>query len=373
MASGSLEIDTYSWYRSFPLSNDSVPYSTATMFATGECGFMRPYSFYQYQSTSGFPDTSTMSVNFTGFVNTSLISSVNSLSNSIYENRRQFVSTVPLTRWISTNAVGTNVYEQTYPYTYTSTFQPYTSTILSTAVSTIGFISTYNTYFGNVTSNFFQTCGTSYNCYSYSFPSSIPILNSTIQSTLISTINSNFQSTIMDSRQSSIFARAEPFDFTSSFSNIDYTSSFIQFSNVWLGEELQRLIDGNGYNVFVDCQYSLYISTNYEPYTWVSSVGAFGLGTSKVLFQAGYLGRTTTTRAGYNQYSEIHTKQMFKPERFTYETQLATFNSNYYMNAYFKSTSVISETGRISGSIFAPGENNFTFTLVPVLSTISDV
>lgn len=373
MASGSLEIDTYSWYRSFPLSNDSIPYSTATMFATGECGFMKPYSFYQYQSTSGFPDTSTMSVNFTGFVCTSLISSVNSLSNTNYENRRQFVSTVPLTRWISTNEAGSNVYEQTYPYTYTSTFIPFTSTILSTSISTIGFISTYTTYFGNVTSNFFQPCGNTTNCYRYTFPSSIPILDSTIQSTLISTIGSNFQSTIVASRQSTLFARPEPFDFVSSFSNIDYRSSFIQFSNVWLGEELRSLIDGNGYNVFVDCQYSLYISTNYEPFTWVSSVGAFGYSTNKVLFTNNYVGRTTTTRAGYNQYSEIHTKQMFQPEKFTQETQLATFNSNYYMNAYFKSTSIISETGSISGSIFAPGENNFTFTLVPVLSTISDI
>jgi hypothetical protein len=371
MASGSLEIDSYSWYRSFPLSNNSVPYSTATMFATGECGFMKPYSFYQYQSTSGFPDTSTMSVNFTGFVCTSLISSVSSLNNLIYENRRQIVSTIPLTRWISTNAAGANVFERTFPYTYLSTFTPFTSTILSTAVSTINFISSYTANFGAVTSNFFQPCGTTTNCYNYTFQSSIPIYTSTIQSSLISTIGSNFVSTINDSTLSTLFARAEPFDFISSFSNIDYTDSFIQFSNVWLGEGLQQLIDGKGYDVFVDSQYSLYISTNYEPFTWVSSVGAFGLG-NKVLFSGSpeYKGRTTTTRAGYNQYSEIYTNQMFKPESSGQETELASFNSNYYMNAYFKSTSVVTETGRISGSIFAPGENNFTFTLVPVLSTI---
>jgi hypothetical protein len=110
------------------------------------------------------------------------------------------------------------------------------------------------------------------------------------------------------------------------------------------------------------------VSTNRDQFTWVSSIGAFGY-PGKVL-DSNYFGRTTETRIGNTVYSEIHTKQMFKAQPFAQETQLATFNSNYYMNIKLMSTANMTGTGETWVDIFAPGENNFTFTLIPVVSTI---
>jgi hypothetical protein len=116
------------------------------------------------------------------------------------------------------------------------------------------------------------------------------------------------------------------------------------------------------YNAFVECQYSLYISTNTSYPYWVSSVGAFSLD-NRSLGQNGYVGRTTTTRSGQLQMQEIYTKQMFVPDD-TY-SQIARFNSNYNMNVVLKSTINSVGSGELFVDIFVPGENNFTFTLVP--------
>ncbi len=66
------------------------------MFAVGPSNFEVPYSFYQYQSTVGFTDTSTLSNAIGNLINTSLISTTNGIGFT-------FQSTIPFTRWISTN------------------------------------------------------------------------------------------------------------------------------------------------------------------------------------------------------------------------------------------------------------------------------
>jgi hypothetical protein len=91
-------------------------------------------------------------------------------------------------------------------------------------------------------------------------------------------------------------------------------------------------------------------------------VGAFSLG-DRSLGQNGYVGRTTTTRAGQLQMSEIYTKQMFTPE--TTYSQIAVRNSNYNMNIVLRSTIDSVGSGDLYVDVFVPGENNFTFTLVP--------
>lgn len=96
MSSGSLNIDSFSWYRSLPLSNDTTGYSTGTLFAVGPSSFEVPYTFYQYQSTVGFTDTSTMSVAVANYVNASLQSTVAGIGFN-------FQSTIPLVSWVSTN------------------------------------------------------------------------------------------------------------------------------------------------------------------------------------------------------------------------------------------------------------------------------
>ncbi len=96
MASGSFEIDTFSWRRCMPLSNDTVPYSSMTMFAAGQDGFLKAYSFYDYTTALKFPDTSTFSTSITSFLDRSLKSTVATLGKS-------FVSTIPTSNWSSSS------------------------------------------------------------------------------------------------------------------------------------------------------------------------------------------------------------------------------------------------------------------------------
>jgi hypothetical protein len=107
MSSGSLNIDSFSWYRSLPLSNDTTGYSTGTLFAVGPSSFEVPYTFYQYQSTVGFTDTSTMSVAVANYVAASLQSTVNGIGFN-------FQSTIPLVKWVSTNDTS---YQSSVPVT----------------------------------------------------------------------------------------------------------------------------------------------------------------------------------------------------------------------------------------------------------------
>ncbi len=96
MASGSYNIDSFSWTRSLPLSTNTTGYSTGTLFAVGPSSFEVPYSFYQYQSTVGFSDTSTLSNAIGNVLSTSFTSTVNGIGFT-------FQSTIPLVRWVSTN------------------------------------------------------------------------------------------------------------------------------------------------------------------------------------------------------------------------------------------------------------------------------
>jgi hypothetical protein len=139
-------------------------------------------------------------------------------------------------------------------------------------------------------------------------------------------------------------------------------------SNVWLGEGLQSLIDSKQYNVFVECQYDLYVCGQQDRYMYISSVGTFGYPGTQ-LGSNGYEGRTTTNRAPDQTYVHMYTKQMFAPQPSSFETQLAPENCNYAMNIMFAPsvTSCSSGLGScIYADVFAPGENNFTFTLVPI-------
>lgn len=73
MASGSFNIDTFSYRRQLPLSNEYTAFSTGTMFAVGPSSFLQGYSFYDYSyGLLGFPDTSTLSVSLTRLVCTSV-------------------------------------------------------------------------------------------------------------------------------------------------------------------------------------------------------------------------------------------------------------------------------------------------------------
>jgi hypothetical protein len=243
MASGSFNIDSYSWYRSLPLSTDTLAYSTGTMFAVGPSSFINAYSWYQYTSTVGFPDTSTMSVNFTGFVCTSLISTVNSLG-------KIFKSTIP----------------------------------------TADFRSTYSAFTDD-------------------YPGIIPI------------------------------------------------------SSIFLGGEMSNLIASKQYNVFVDFQYNLYLSTPHDQFTWISTTGYLGSNTATK-------GSQVSTRLGNITFETIRQTVSFAPQTNATQDQIGPNPSSFYFTVTLQSTIAATNTKYPAYDIFVPGANNYVFTLVPTTSTV---
>jgi hypothetical protein len=354
MSSGSFEINTYSWQTSLPVQSCAGGYSQGTMFAVGDCATLQPYSFAEYQSSVGFPNTIDLSNYFASTIAVStnvILNSTQSTINSVYNQTKTYVSTIPLTRWISATTVTT--YPFTYRSTFTESFSSITQVISYTQTQT--FVSTG--FFGTFDSNIYT------NCSGYSYISTFPVLTSTYTRTLQLTSNNTTEYPIAFG-MSSLFAPAYPFDFQSTTELNTTYPIFMRTSNVWLGRDMQQLIDSKQYNVFVEFQYNIYVSTNQDRYTWASTIGMFG---STMVGVNGYKGRTTVTRIPEKQYMEVYTKQMFKPQASGYETQLASANSNFSFAIHLSSSAFITAPGdRIYADIFVPGENNFTFTLVPI-------
>lgn len=241
MASGSFEIDTFSWRQSLPLSTNTTAYSTCTTFITGSTGFLEPNSLYQFTTKSGFQDPSTLTQRF----NTGLTSTYNAIG-------RTYISTVPTADW-SSNAPSSLTYQ-----------------------------------FGIVT------------------------------------------------------------------------------PNVALGPAMSALINSRLYNVFVDCQYSLRLATPTDASTWVSTVACFGPSPRPT----DQFGRTTTARVSNNNYTQLRNTFMFQPQGTGQQYQIPANSSNFHLEIYCRSTIQSSGTTGPEFDVFVPGDNNFTFTLSPVTSTI---
>jgi hypothetical protein len=316
MASGSYNIDTYSWYRSLPLSNDTMPFSTYQMFAVGTSSFLDAFTFYQYTTSSGFVDTSTLSSAIINVLNSSLISI-----------GKIFVSTIPYTNYIDTTSTGN--YIQTYPFDYPSTFNRTVSTFPSTFGPPPGTVST------------FVSTGT------------------------------------FGPFTSSVAATPSLYNFTSTYSNgIAQYPLQITTPKLWLGTNMQGLLDAQiqnvpgQYNAFVEFQYSLYLSSPYTAYSWVSTTGTFGDTTTL----EGNIGRTVTTRVGMSNYSHIREKLSFAAESANVQDRDIGFNaSNFTLTLDILSSIGTTNSLAPAFEIYIPGENNFTFTLVPVTSSIINV
>lgn len=264
MASGSYNIDTFSWYRSLPLSNDTTPFSTLTMFAVGPSSFMKNYTFYDYTWSNGFPDTSTFSVSITSFVDTAITSTTQALG-------KVFVSTIPYTRWFEGGS---------------NTDYPRAGAVPST------------------------------------------------------------------------------YNFTSTFSGITTPPFTISTPQIWLGEGMTRLINSKQYNVFVDCQYSLKVNDqSADAYKYISTIGKF-----TNFFNDSTDGRIQVTRLGQNQYMDIHSKLMFSPEPDP-TSQIVAQASSFTMEIRIPGTPTIATFSNFD--LYIPGNNNFTFTLVPAVSSIT--
>jgi len=267
------------------------------------------------------------------------------------------MSTIPLTRWISTTTV------TTYPFTYPSSFFITQSTVGSTITSTI--LNQFNStgLFGYSTINAYANCPVS--CPPYTYPSTIPILASTFTSTTISSVTSNFVSSgQFGYLTSSLFAPAFLFDFTSTYTGTSVTLPYMmQSSNVWLGDGMSNLINSKQYDVWVEYQYSINLTNTTDPYYWVSTTGVFN--STNTL----NIGRTTVNRVGPSNYFEIYTKQMFTAQSLGSEQYLPFGTSNFHIELQFFSS--VATTTMPKYDIFIPGQNNFTFTLVPTVSTIT--
>ena len=97
MSSGSFEINTYSWQTSLPVQPCAGGYQQGTMFAVGDCATLQPYSFAEYQSSVGFPNTITLSNYFASTIAVStnvILNSTQSTINSVYNQTKTFVSTI---------------------------------------------------------------------------------------------------------------------------------------------------------------------------------------------------------------------------------------------------------------------------------------
>jgi len=333
MASGSFNINTFSRYGELPLANTVIPYSSLTMFAVGKNSLLSPYSFYDYTNASGFMDTSTMQ--------TVLQSSIVS---TIRDTPKTFVSTIPYTKWVSSTTVQTN------PLYYTSTFQLTTSTI------PVSVQATYRSTF----------VSTIYPPPTVLYPSSTPVY----PNPFLSTIPYLFQSTIpyfvSTSRSfgpivsTGVLAASYPFDFVSSYSGTSVQYPYcIQTSNVWLGDTMSQYINSKQYNVFVNCQYSLWLSTSTTPYSWIDTTGYFGTGN-------GIVGQTCRSRVGDSTYTQITNTFMYNPEPLGYQTQIGPNTSNFSLSICIRSTIQTTSSNIPSFDIFIPGNNNFTITLVPI-------
>jgi hypothetical protein len=163
-------------------------------------------------------------------------------------------------------------------------------------------------------------------------------------------------------------ANPEPYDFTSSFTGTIGYPLNIRTPSVWLGEGLTRLINSQQYNVFVDCQYSLYLSSQFATvsYDWLSTVGKLLNPAEPFIFN---VGRTQTTRAGMQQYIDVHSKFMFSPQPAGSRDQIVENTSSFIMDIHVLSTQNV--TYAPNYDIFIPGNNNITFTLVPAVSSVT--
>jgi hypothetical protein len=340
MASGSFNINAFSRYGELPVRIDTIPYSTLTMFAVGSNSFVTPYSFYDYTNACGFKDTST--------ITTQILSTT---TNMIHNANQTFISTIPLTKWVSTDVTGTiNVLTRTSPFYYASTFQKTVSTIP---------VAVTNTYTSTLISTIYAPPIQLY-------PNSTPIYPNAFQSTCFFEFQSTIPYFVSTSTSfgpytsTGVLAASYPFDFVSSYSGlVESYPMNIYTDSVWLGESMSQMINSKQYNVFINYQYSLWLSSSTTSYTWVSTVGYFGSG-------PGLTGQTSVTRVGDRTYTQITNTCMYVPEPIGQQTQIGANTKSFSLLVSLRKSIFETAISGPSYDLYVPGKNNFTITLVPI-------
>ena len=332
MASGSLNLTAFSRYGEIPLTTDTSPYSTLTMFAVSSNSYLTPYSFYDYTNASGFVDTSTLTTSI----------------RTSFSNTKTYVSTIPLTQWYYTDPDTAITRIESYPFYYEGTV-PRTFVVIN--------IPTVSTFISSYTSVYYPPPISMY-------PGGRPIYQNPVLSTytfaFLSTIPSYIEYGDFGTYTSSVLATPRIYDFTSTYNGItEIFPTQITTPSLWLGTELESLINTKQYNVFVDCKYSLYLSTSVARSTWVSTIGQFCEEAS---------GQNGTTRCGDRTYMDIASRLMYNPNT---SNHIGVDASSFRLSIRLQST--IGSVGNMttpSFDLFVPGTENFTVTLVPLNSTI---
>uniref|UniRef100_A0A6C0HFY4 Uncharacterized protein n=1 Tax=viral metagenome TaxID=1070528 RepID=A0A6C0HFY4_9ZZZZ len=78
--SSSGNFNTIYFQNAFPLSTITAGYPPLTMLAVGNNGFLKPYTFNQYQRACGVQDTSTITSGISSYVDTQISSTTNIIS-----------------------------------------------------------------------------------------------------------------------------------------------------------------------------------------------------------------------------------------------------------------------------------------------------
>jgi len=271
-----------------------------------------------------------------------------SIQSAIQTIPKTIISTIPYTYWINS---GTTT---TYPFYYASTFQVTSSTIQSPIQET--FTSTFQ-------SNIFAPPVVLY-------PSSTPIYPNPVLSTYIYTFQSTIPSFLSTSTSfgtivsTGVLAASYPFDFTSTcYVSAESYPAVIPTPNVWLGDTLSQLIQSKQYSIAVNCQYSLRLDSETTRYAFVDTVGYLGNVVGS-LNNSGLTGQRVTTRVGVGTYTQITNTFIFTPDQ---ENQIIGINAaNFFLSIVLNRSPTETSLDAPDYDIYIPGNNNFTFTLIPI-------
>jgi len=138
----------------------------------------------------------------------------------------------------------------------------------------------------------------------------------------------------------------------------------IQLNSFSLGG-LSSIINTGKYTLTVDFQYSLYLNTPNDLFTWVTTLGSLNTLDDPSLVY-GNKGSQLTTRVGNNVYSQINNNLIFNPSYNQMPLNVSNFNLQLLLNSSIN----ISPTTNMAPNfdIYVQGLNNFTFTLTPISS-----
>lgn len=188
-------------------------------------------------------------------------------------------------------------------------------------------------------------------------------------STILTTVSTNINNTVstIQAKTASKFAAVSSNInfigkiYTSTFQypeNTDFISTgFGQIMTpiIPLGDSLSQLINSQRFNVYVDFQYSLYLSTSADTFTWVNTLGSLNT-LDDPSFTYGNKGSSKISRVGNNVYTTLNTTLLFIPNSLQMPAKITNFqlqiNTTSSNEPYF--------------DIYIPTNNNFKFTLTPI-------